>query len=83
MIELLAQVLMDIHMPLMDGFEASREIHKRFTNPPKIVALSADTLMGDKVLDAGMEGFVPKPFRIEDISRIVEWWRQPRAMAVG
>ncbi len=56
-------VLMDIQMPEMDGYEASRIIRK--TNPElPIVALTADVIgdVAQKVSESGMNGFITKPF---------------------
>jgi CheY-like chemotaxis protein len=61
-------VLMDVHMPEMDGLEATRRIRlaeaagRRRGRMP-IVALTASALEGDKqmCIDAGMDGFLPKP----------------------
>lgn len=60
-------VFMDIQMPIMDGYEAAKEIRK-FSEVP-IIAMSAHVLEEEqqRCLDAGMNGFIPKPFRIEDI----------------
>ncbi|HWQ18646.1 MAG TPA: ATP-binding protein [Methanotrichaceae archaeon] len=62
-------VLMDIQMPEMDGLEATREIHKRWRNGPMIVALTAYALEGDreKCLDAGMDGYIAKPVKMDDL----------------
>ena len=54
-------ILMDIHMPEMDGLEATRKICERFPRPedrPRIVALSADTLqdLHDRCVWVGSEG---------------------------
>jgi len=62
-------VLMDIQMPEMDGLEATREIRQRWPLWPKIVALTAYALEGDKekCLDAGMDGYIAKPVKMDDL----------------
>jgi CheY-like chemotaxis protein len=68
-------VLMDVHMPEMDGLEAARRLTATLpaADRPLIVALSADTMQAlpDRCRAAGMADFVSKPFRIEDVRRIV------------
>ena len=56
-------ILMDIQMPVMDGYEASRLIRKFDPDIP-ILALSASVFMEvkDKIFSSGMNGFVFKPF---------------------
>lgn len=57
-------ILMDIHMPLLDGTEASRLIRSGSEHPNiPIIALTANALSGnrEKYLAAGMDGYVPKP----------------------
>ncbi len=56
-------VLMDIQMPIMDGYTAATEIRKFNTEIP-ILALSASVFMEvkDKIKESGMNGFVFKPF---------------------
>lgn len=61
-------VLMDLQMPGMDGFEATRQIREipGLEGLP-VVALSADVLKAhqDSARDAGMLGFIPKPFEVD------------------
>lgn len=69
-------ILMDIHMPEMDGLEATRCICRRFPNPadrPRIIALSADTMqvLHDRCREAGIAEFIVKPFRVEDLKRVL------------
>ncbi|MEM9378787.1 MAG: ATP-binding protein [Planctomycetota bacterium] len=61
-------VLMDLHMPKVDGLEAARAIvDEHGSRAPRIVALSADVvgLSRSECADAGMDGFLEKPFRME------------------
>jgi len=67
-------VLMDLQMPNMDGYEASRTIRKydQFKDLP-IVALTASVLveLENKVLDAGMDDYLVKPFEPDDLHQII------------
>lgn len=68
-------ILMDIHMPEMDGLEATKRLmnRKKASEHPAIVALSADTLQAlpDQCIALGMKGFVSKPFKVEDVERVL------------
>ena len=65
-------VLMDVHMPGMDGIEATRRIRASAADDPgrvPIVALTADAIQENRqaCLEAGMDAFLPKPFRVEEL----------------
>lgn len=71
-------VLMDCEMPLMNGYKATAEIRSQngnFSNIP-IIGLTAHT--GDEVrskcLQAGMNDFLSKPFKADDLSKMIESW---------
>jgi signal transduction histidine kinase/CheY-like chemotaxis protein/HPt (histidine-containing phosphotransfer) domain-containing protein len=65
-----AAILMDVNMPEMDGFAASRQILALHGDAaPPIVALTASALDEDRqrCRDAGMQGFLAKPLRIDEL----------------
>ena len=73
-------ILMDCQMPVMDGYEATHEIRsqERYQGLP-ILAMTANAMVGDreKVLDAGMNDHIPKPFNKDDLFVTMAKWIYP------
>jgi len=69
-------ILMDCQMPVMDGFEASREIRRLALPQPAIVAVTANALVGERerCLSAGMDDYLSKPFQAEQLVALVIKW---------
>lgn len=71
-----AMILMDLHMPVMDGIEATRQIriieNGKYHTP--IIALTANIIKGEKekCIEAGMDDFITKPFTKEELKKIVD-----------
>jgi signal transduction histidine kinase len=63
-------VLMDLHMPVMDGYESTRNMRSRGITIP-IIALTANlpNEIAEKVRNAGIDGFVVKPFLPDELYR--------------
>ena len=61
-------ILMDLQMPVMDGYDASSELRKQGLKTP-IVALTASVMLdvGDKVFSCGMNDYITKPFDPDDL----------------
>ncbi len=69
-------ILMDIHLPMMDGLEATRRIRASASPHPhdtRIIALTASALQEEAqaCLDAGMDAFIAKPFKPKDLYRTI------------
>ena len=65
-------VFMDVQMPEMDGLTATKEICKQWTKSrPRIIAMTANAMQGDRemCLNAGMDDYISKPIRIEELKR--------------
>src|SRR5262245_13488379 len=76
-------LFMDLHMPEMDGLQATARI-RRTIHPdrqPRIIAMTADALVGDreKCIDAGMDDYVGKPIRSEEVQMMIERWGAVRS----
>jgi PAS domain S-box-containing protein len=73
-------VLMDVQMPVMDGYTATREIRKdeRFKELP-IIAMTAHAMAGDeaKSLESGMNGHVAKPIDPDQLFSTLQKWIKP------
>ncbi|VVB64255.1 Chemotaxis protein CheY [uncultured archaeon] len=66
-------ILMNVGLPVMDGLEATRQIRKLFRNGPKIIAVTAYALPGmkQKCLEAGMDDFIIKPVRLDELGTVL------------
>jgi PAS domain S-box-containing protein len=67
-------VLMDIQMPGLDGMETTRAIRGRLGLRVPVVALTAHAMEGDRerFIKAGMQGYVAKPFDMDELGRELE-----------
>ncbi|MDD1628226.1 MAG: EAL domain-containing protein [Methylococcaceae bacterium] len=74
-------ILMDCHMPEMDGFQATIQIRQREQSQPNkprlpIIALSTDIQKGmvEQCLQAGMDSYIGKPFSKQQLEDVIERW---------
>ena len=77
-------ILMDVQMPVMNGFEATQHIREELELVVPIVALTANAIRGEsqKCLAAGMNDYLAKPFHESDLLKIVcDWLLDKEAVA--
>ena len=83
-------ILMDCHMPEIDGYETARRIRQSepsgaavFKSAPYIIALTANALQGDReqCLGAGMNDYLTKPLHLSDLANALQraWSKSPAA----
>ena len=77
-------ILMDVQMPEMDGLEATKMIRRSSKPQPVIVALTANAMQGDReeCLRAGMDDYISKPIRLDELMQLLEKWSERRRTAV-
>jgi CheY-like chemotaxis protein len=77
-------IFMDVQMPDIDGYEATRRIRIACTGTvqPVIIALTADAMMGnrERCLAAGMDEYLTKPVRLDEVQAMLARWA-PRRVA--
>ena len=70
-------IFMDIQMPEMNGYEATGIIlNSKTEERPIIIAMTANAMRGDreKCLEAGMDDYITKPIRVDDLIKVLEFW---------
>jgi signal transduction histidine kinase len=71
-------VFLDVQMPEMDGYEAASQLRRRWTGAdrPRIIAMTGNAMQGDRerCLKAGMDDYIAKPVRVEDLRMALELW---------
>lgn len=75
-------ILMDCQMPVMDGIEATRQIRQQGFKLP-IIALTANAMDGERerCLEAGMDDYLSKPVRADELRRKLTHWMDPAKAA--
>ncbi len=79
-------VLMDVQMPVMDGYTAAQEIRKRAAwSTLPVIAMTANAMTGDreKAVAAGMNDHIAKPINVREMFTTMARWIVPAAPASG
>ena len=75
-------VLMDMHMPELDGIDATRRIRAdSSSHQPYIIAVTANATIADReaCIEAGMNAYISKPYRLRDLRRVLVAYNRIRA----
>jgi len=69
-------IFMDVQMPEVDGIEATKTIRMQSGEQPIIIAMTANAMQGDKedCLRAGMDDYISKPFKPQEVMVLIEKW---------
>src|SRR5262249_3798896 len=70
-------IFLDVRMPKMDGYEAARRICAQpIAVRPRLVAMTGNAMQGDRerCLEAGMDDYISKPVRVEELTAALERW---------
>lgn len=69
-------ILMDVQMPEMDGLEATRRIRLQFGSQLVVIAMTANAMQSDRdqCLQAGMDDYISKPIKLDDLIGLIEKW---------
>jgi len=80
-------VFMDVQMPELDGFEATRVIREKEKGSERhipIIAMTAHAMKGDRerCLEAGMDDYIPKPIQPKDMFEVIDKWANSKDEAL-
>ena len=73
-------IFLDVRMPEMDGYEAARRIGAKWAGDaaarPRIIAMTGNAMQGERerCLEAGMDDYISKPVRIEELKALIKRW---------
>ena len=82
----IALIFMDLHMPVLDGFEATRQI-RRMERPDRevpVIALTSANIASveDEMADAGLDGYISKPLNVAKMQEAIEKYAALKAQDV-
>jgi CheY-like chemotaxis protein len=74
-------ILMDVQMPVMNGFECTQAMRKQMKDYTPIIAVTVFPGDREKCLDSGMDDYLPKPFELAELRDKLDTWigrKKPR-----